>query len=172
MKLSAVGIGIRIRQARVARGWTQAQLAKALGVRRSSVVRWETGHCVPSRLGVPRLAQVLNQTPDWLLSKADDVSLGTQANASKTTVNEDRREIKKLKSELRRLQKSQSHEDAHVLRDLLSTWDQASQEARLMAALFVTGNWSYKLKLWNRNVAVADDVLKAIAAANDDQRGA
>ena len=34
----------------------------------------------------------------------------------------------------------------------------------LAAALLITGDWAYKLKLWNRNVAVDDDVIKAVAA--------
>ena len=36
-------IGARIRTAREEQGWTQDQLAEAVGVSRSAVAQWETG---------------------------------------------------------------------------------------------------------------------------------
>lgn len=180
MKLNAVGVGLRIRQARAAKGWTQAELAKAVGVRRSSVVRWETGISVPSRLGIPKLAKILGQPADWLLAKADEVS------AVKDNGIEETRELKKLRGEIRRLRERmkgeadrleaeparEEYKDQAVLDDIMSGWNRVNSESRLLAALLITGDWSYKLKLWNRDVAVDQEVLRAIGLAHRKTRGA
>jgi transcriptional regulator with XRE-family HTH domain len=204
MKLNAANLGIRIKQARVAKGWTQTELARALGVQRSSVVRWETGISVARN--IPKVAALLGQSPEWFLEHADEVNVTAAVSESQ--------ELKQLRAEVRRLQKELrsvlSHEgsgtekthaksvivniindkndntqavidekvfelqkpaaqqqpeniqDQAVLADLLKDWNSVSSEARLMAALLITGDWSYKLKLWNRNVAVGEEVLKAV----------
>ncbi len=171
MKLNAAGVGLRIRQARVAKGWTQAHLADALHVQRSSVGRWETGQSVP--MCVPLIAKILGHPADWFLAKADEGTMPTT----------EAQEIKRLRSEIRRLTgklkapkvvsekstkkiKDQIHKDQTVLNDVLDAWNKVNSETRLMAALLITGDWSYKLKLWNRDVAVSDDVLKAVNAAH------
>jgi transcriptional regulator with XRE-family HTH domain len=235
MKLNAVNLGIRIKQARTAKGWTQTELAKALGVQRSSVVRWETGVSVARK--IPQLSKVLGQTAEWFLERADEVAT--------SAVSKDSQEMKQLRGEVRRLQKElrsslteknqsvaqlMSHADVEerverairneraraesviepksvtvniinekaqpvekqaqknedkiekhvevkakksrkseehvvdqaILAEILKSWNGVTEEARLMAALLITGDWSYKLKLWNRNIAVGDDVLKSI----------
>ena len=172
MKLNAAGVGLRIRQARIAKGWTQAQLADRLGIQRSSVVRWENGVSVPSRFGVPKLAQVLEHSADWLLAKADEgtAPMATNGSCDLLELKRLRSEIRRLKTELNRQNKSRKiprrPDDDGVLSDILVKWPRANKESRLLAALLITGDWSYKLKLWNRDIAVGDDVLKAIASAH------
>lgn len=39
---------------------TQAELAKTLGLKQSSVAMWETGKSVPKTTDLPKLAKVLN----------------------------------------------------------------------------------------------------------------
>ena len=155
MALNAASIGLRIQQARVAKGMTQGQLAKALGIDRGSVGRWETGRSVPSQVGIPRVAQLLGQSPDWLLEGSGDLR------------NVDVRPRPKRKVKMKAEPKPKAHQaeaDRLVLDDVLRAWDKAKPEARLMAALLVTGDWTYKLKLMNLEIAIGDDVISALGS--------
>lgn len=63
-----IEIGHRIRQARLAAGLTQKQLAKAAGVSRGAVSLWESGTTV--KIGASVLtdaARAMGVTTDWLL---------------------------------------------------------------------------------------------------------
>jgi transcriptional regulator with XRE-family HTH domain len=55
-----VQIGERIRAARQERGWTQEQLAEAVGVSRSAVAQWETGRAGQLTGNLSRIAEVLS----------------------------------------------------------------------------------------------------------------
>lgn len=62
-------IGARIRDERVRRGWSQAQLAHAigLGVSQRTVSRWETGEVSIGLVGLVGVARVFDQSPgQWL----------------------------------------------------------------------------------------------------------
>jgi transcriptional regulator with XRE-family HTH domain len=52
-------VGTRIRQARRARGWTQDDLAIAVGVSRSAVAQWETDRAGQLRDNLGRIATAL-----------------------------------------------------------------------------------------------------------------
>lgn len=54
---------IRIRTARLGIGLTQLQLARELGVNRTTVVRWETGILAPTPRHRSRLAERLGGHP-------------------------------------------------------------------------------------------------------------
>ncbi len=56
-----------LKQARFARGWTQAQLAKQLSITKRSIVSWETGARIPSVGMVVLLLDVLNPEEDLSL---------------------------------------------------------------------------------------------------------
>lgn len=56
----------RIRQARIASGLTQAELAQRLRVTQSTVNRWESGRHDPSRETVARIAEATDVTAQWL----------------------------------------------------------------------------------------------------------
>lgn len=55
-----------LRVARIARGWTQAQLAEIVGVHIHTIQRLETGTRYPSRDTAERIAEALDATVDRL----------------------------------------------------------------------------------------------------------
>lgn len=57
----------RIKQLREEKGYTQADLAKQLGITRSSVNAWEMGISVPSTQYVVELASIFKVSTDYLL---------------------------------------------------------------------------------------------------------
>lgn len=57
----------RIKVLREQSGFTQATLAKQLGITRSSVNAWELGISVPSTQYIVELAQLFNTSTDYLL---------------------------------------------------------------------------------------------------------
>src|SRR5215211_3605282 len=59
-------IGLRIRDARREQGWTQEQLAHAVGVSRSAVAQWETGRAGQITGNLTRIAQVLSVGVEYL----------------------------------------------------------------------------------------------------------
>lgn len=75
MSLSSADISQRIRQARLARGWTHEELARQMGVNWRTVQRWQTGK--PPRVEtLMRLATVLGVPEGFLLqSREMDVTL-------------------------------------------------------------------------------------------------
>ena len=60
-----------IRKIRVKSNLTQEQMAKNIGVERSTVAKWETGVSLPRSELLPKLADVLNCTVDELLRPAE-----------------------------------------------------------------------------------------------------
>lgn len=57
----------RIKQLREQRGFTQAALAKMLGVTRSCVNAWEMGVSVPSTQSLVQLAEIFDISTDYIL---------------------------------------------------------------------------------------------------------
>lgn len=53
------GLGNKIREAREAKGWTQAELAAEIGVSRKTINTVENGVFIPSTLVALKLAQAL-----------------------------------------------------------------------------------------------------------------
>jgi transcriptional regulator with XRE-family HTH domain len=68
---SPARIGGRIRAARAARGWTQDQLAAAVGVSRSAVAQWETGRAGQVTGNLTRIAAALETPVEQLMFGAD-----------------------------------------------------------------------------------------------------
>ena len=60
-------IADRIKTLREQVGYTQTQLAKRLGITRSSVNAWELGISVPSTQYIVELAHIFNVSTDYLL---------------------------------------------------------------------------------------------------------
>ena len=58
----------RIKALREKKGFTQAELARKLGVTRSSVNAWELGISVPSTQYIVELASMFNVSTDYLLN--------------------------------------------------------------------------------------------------------
>jgi putative transcriptional regulator len=62
----------RLREAREARGWTQAQLAEAIGVSRKTVNTVENGVFVPSTLIALKFARALGKPVEALFSVVEE----------------------------------------------------------------------------------------------------
>jgi len=62
----AEGLENRLRDARTARGWTQAELAEKVGVTRKTVNTVENGVFVPSTVLALKLARALDTTVEAL----------------------------------------------------------------------------------------------------------
>lgn len=59
----------RLSLAREAKGYKKAHFAKAIGVQPPTITEWERGDTVaPSAANVMKICQVLNITPEWLMS--------------------------------------------------------------------------------------------------------
>ncbi len=71
-------IGTKIKNARMAKGMTQEELGKILGVQKSAVAKYESGRVVNiKRTTLKRISDVLDIRPFELIS---EVSLETQRN--------------------------------------------------------------------------------------------
>lgn len=69
-------IGARIRTAREDHGWTQDQLAAAVGVSRSAVAQWETGRAGQVTANLTRVAAVLGVGVEHLMYGRDKMAPG------------------------------------------------------------------------------------------------
>ncbi|MDI6814267.1 MAG: helix-turn-helix transcriptional regulator, partial [Desulfitobacteriaceae bacterium] len=68
-------ISEKIKKLRHTKGWSQAQLAKKLGVHPQHISRYETGFSNPSAEILAKIAEVFGISVDYLLSEnAEDVS--------------------------------------------------------------------------------------------------
>lgn len=57
----------RLRQARLALGWSQTEMAERCGVEKPRLSRYENGHVAPRITTVEDLAAVLRVKPQWLV---------------------------------------------------------------------------------------------------------
>ena len=64
----AEGLANRVREAREAKGWTQAELAERIGVSRKTVNTVENAVFVPSTVIALKLAGALGETVEGLFS--------------------------------------------------------------------------------------------------------
>jgi transcriptional regulator with XRE-family HTH domain len=64
-------IGARIKDAREDQGWTQDQLAEAVGVSRSAVAQWETGRAGQVTTNLTRVAAALGVGVEHLMYGRD-----------------------------------------------------------------------------------------------------
>jgi transcriptional regulator with XRE-family HTH domain len=69
--IAAIDVGERIRVVRRERGWTQDELAVAVGVSRSAVAQWETGRSGQLSANLSRIAAILGTGVEYLLHGAD-----------------------------------------------------------------------------------------------------
>lgn len=68
-----IKIGFRIKKAREDKGYTQEDIARELGMNKSTVQRYETGGVEKIKLPVVEaMARFLEVNPAWLLCKTDD----------------------------------------------------------------------------------------------------
>jgi transcriptional regulator with XRE-family HTH domain len=75
-------IGARIRRWRTARGWTQRELAKEVGVHMNQVLAWEKGRHTPAVQRRTRLARALGVQPEVLFLVGEERSLAMEEAAA------------------------------------------------------------------------------------------
>lgn len=71
-------IADKIKYLREEKGMTQVQLAKALGITRSSVNAWEMGISVPSTQYIVELSQLFSVSTDFLLDVNNSASISVK----------------------------------------------------------------------------------------------
>lgn len=96
-----------IKVLRTAKGWTQADLAKRLGITRSSVNAWEMGISVPSTAYLVEIARLFHVSTDFLL--------GLKQNASIDVSGLREQEIKILNELVNYFRSNQHEDDLEVL---------------------------------------------------------
>lgn len=78
--------GDRIAKARAAKGMSQSELARALGVKPQAVQAWESGRTAPRSSRLQQVAQLLNVSIGHLLCEPDDgVSKDTKRQAQQSS---------------------------------------------------------------------------------------
>ena len=71
-------IAERIKSLRSINNYTQADLAKALGITRSSVNAWELGISVPSTQYIVELANIFSCSTDYLLGQKINANVNVE----------------------------------------------------------------------------------------------
>ncbi len=71
---------MRIAEAREARGWTQEQLAAAIGTTQQTIQRWESGHTEPKVSNVEKISSALGITLSFILDIDNDKDSETLSN--------------------------------------------------------------------------------------------
>ncbi len=85
-------LGQKLRSARIAKGWTQPQLADAVHAPIPSISRWETDQRVPRIDALTKLAKALDVPMSYLL----DEKAGYSSSAVVTELREIKELLKKL----------------------------------------------------------------------------
>jgi transcriptional regulator with XRE-family HTH domain len=74
-----LGAGERIRQIREKLGWNQDKFARYLGVRTSTISRYECGR-IPNEPTLAKIAKIGNTTPEWILKGESESSIMLRLN--------------------------------------------------------------------------------------------
>jgi transcriptional regulator with XRE-family HTH domain len=64
-------IAERIKELRVEKGMSQAQLAEMVGCSQPMITLWEKGECEPTATAIIKLSEALNCSTDYLLGKTN-----------------------------------------------------------------------------------------------------
>ncbi len=92
--IDVIEIGKRIESARKELNLTQEELAKELGLNKSTIQRYETGQVQRIKLPViAAMAKILNVSPDWLSNKSENKKQNLQTN--KEFLNKDKIHLEK-----------------------------------------------------------------------------
>jgi len=85
----------RIRQARIEKNWSQADLSRRMFVSQPSVAAWESGRKAPHTKNLARLAMLLGVSVEWLATGRGDKNLadthGTPETSADWMLPEERR---------------------------------------------------------------------------------
>lgn len=75
MKQCFFHLSEKIKALREQSGWTQAELARKLGLTRSSINSWEMGLSVPSTQYIVELAKLFKVSTDYLLGMPNNATI-------------------------------------------------------------------------------------------------
>jgi len=75
----------RIKSARKAMGWSQAELARRMFVTQPSIADWESGRKAPHTKNLARLAILLGVNFEWLTTGRGEMLSSNSQNARETT---------------------------------------------------------------------------------------
>ena len=98
---NTVMLSVNIQALREQRSWTQADLAKKLGLSRASVNAWEMGISIPSTRYIVELARLFHVSTDFLLG----IDINRTIDASDLTDN-DIRLLTEIAQHLREMRRS------------------------------------------------------------------
>ena len=76
----------KIKKLREQAGWTQSELAKKLGLTRSSVNGWEMGLSVPSTQYIVELAKLFSVSTDYLFGMNETATISVENLTDKEVV--------------------------------------------------------------------------------------
>ena len=76
-------IGDKIKKLRKSQSFTQSEIARKLGITRSSVNAWEMGISVPSTQYIIELAMLFNVSSDYLLNIPQNASINVSGLSEK-----------------------------------------------------------------------------------------
>ena len=82
--ISDIILSTRIINAREASGFSQSQLALRMGIKKTTLAKWETGHTSPRANKLAELAGVLNVPVLWLIAGAESPAEVTTPELSET----------------------------------------------------------------------------------------
>ena len=73
-RISDIFLGTRIQNSRLALGYTEAQLARRIGVKKTTLINWESGKTAPRANRLAEMAGILNVPLMWLIAGAESPS--------------------------------------------------------------------------------------------------
>ena len=111
---------MRLKELREERGFTQSEVAKAIGGTQSNLAKWEKNIVQPSAEFIIQLSDFFGVTTDYLLGRTDDLGVPVLGSAPQYSAEE-----QKLIQDYRGL--SQPLKD--MLQSLIKTWQGESTES-------------------------------------------
>ena len=70
--------GEKLKELRIRKGWTQAELAHNIGKQRRAIIRYESGESYPRREDYRRLAELLDVDVNYLLTEDEEFMSGVR----------------------------------------------------------------------------------------------
>lgn len=74
-RTETIMFGEKVKELRTGMGWTQQELGNRLQVSKQSVSNWENGNIMPSIELLVRISDLFQVTTDYILDRADNLSL-------------------------------------------------------------------------------------------------
>lgn len=102
IKTELNNLGIRIRQERKKKGFTQEHLAEILNVSRAAVARWELGEIEPKLSNLIGISRLFNVSVDYLLGIRDIEAIDSRLNLSAEAEYALKRFIDEIRKEMKR----------------------------------------------------------------------